>query len=149
MKSIIKYIKPYFETKKVHPTLSTSEETQEQYILLTYRSGIIQLTDTTYYTSDAGWGCMLRVGQMFIANIYYVFQGRNWLNVIKLFYDNTNEAPFSIQKFTEYASLMYKNKAKQEWFSPCQCGYLIKELLENMDDNYRVNILNDNCLFLS
>jgi hypothetical protein len=39
---------------------------------MTYRSDIIPLEKTTYYTSDSGWGCMLRVAQMFIANILLI-----------------------------------------------------------------------------
>ena len=74
MKAIIKYMKPYFSTKKKHPlknNQNSDKEPEEDYILLTYRSNIEKAIDTTYYTSDSGWGCMLRVGQMFIANLLY------------------------------------------------------------------------------
>lgn len=56
-------------TKKEHPL--KKEHGEEKYILLTYRSGIEKVLPTTYYNSDAGWGCMLRVGQMFLANLYF------------------------------------------------------------------------------
>lgn len=72
MKAIIKYMKPYFSTKKKHPLKSEIEtEKEENYILLTYRSNIEKGMESTYYESDAGWGCMLRVGQMLIANLYF------------------------------------------------------------------------------
>ena len=42
-----------------------------EYILMTYRSHILPKSPDTYYNSDTGWGCMLRVAQMFIANFLY------------------------------------------------------------------------------
>ena len=69
---------------------------------MTYRSNIEKVLDSTYYNTDSGWGCMLRVGQMFIANIFFKKEHRNVLEIIKLFYDN-KPMPFSIQTFTEVA----------------------------------------------
>ena len=43
-------------------------EENEKYIILTYRSHIKPALKETYYNSDSGWGCMLRVGQMAVAN---------------------------------------------------------------------------------
>ena len=68
---------------------------------MTYRSGIKSLDKATYYTSDSGWGCMLRVGQMFVANLLYfkVHLGQKQ-KVVQLFYDNLM-VPFSIQNMTK------------------------------------------------
>jgi hypothetical protein len=38
---------------------------------MTYRSHIVPVFPSTYYDSDSGWGCMLRVTQLFVANLLY------------------------------------------------------------------------------
>ena len=44
----------------------------------TYRSGFAPIR-TTSYTSDAGWGCMLRSGQMILAQaLVTLLAGRGW-----------------------------------------------------------------------
>ena len=117
MKAIMRYVAPYITTKKTHPLKKTDEE-EEEFIILTYRSGIEKLLPTTYYDSDAGWGCMLRVGQMFIANLYFKAEGRPRQEVIRLCYDN-KLTPFSFQRFTDVAAQVCLNKKQYEWFSPC------------------------------
>ncbi|KAJ4905015.1 Cysteine protease ATG4b [Raphanus sativus] len=76
-------------------------------ILVTYRRGFEPIGDTTY-TSDVGWGCMLRSGQMLFAQAL-LFQrlGRSWrkkeseppeeeyLEILELFGDSEASA-FSI-----------------------------------------------------
>ena len=48
-----------------------SIDDNEEYVILTYRNKINKILPTTYYQSDSGWGCMLRVGQMAIANLLF------------------------------------------------------------------------------
>lgn len=106
MKAILKYMRPMLSEKKSHPK---NGEDQEPYVLLIYRSGIEKLLPTTYYDSDAGWGCMLRVGQMFLANLYFKQEKKELQEVIRLCYDN-KPVPFSFQRITEAASVVCPNK---------------------------------------
>lgn len=129
-----------FKTKKL--------EDDEQFIVFTYREGIPKILPTTYFTSDSGWGCMLRVGQMFIANLYFKLQKKTPFEILTLFNEN-KPLFFSFPNFTDTSAKIYPAKKQYDWFSPCECGFIIKELLDNFDSTFRTSICNDNCIFLN
>lgn len=78
------------------------------------------------FTSDTGWGCMIRSGQSMLANTFAVLQlGRDWRlgqreqehkALLALFAD-APEAPFSIHKFVEHGAEAC-GKHPGEWFGP-------------------------------
>jgi cysteine protease ATG4 len=78
------------------------------------------------FTSDAGWGCMIRSGQSLLANsLAMVKLGRDWRvgqneqkhkELLSLFAD-TPEAPFSIHKFVEHGAQAC-GKYPGQWFGP-------------------------------
>lgn len=78
------------------------------------------------FTSDTGWGCMIRSGQSLLANsLAQLKLGREWRNgqkaeehkdLLALFAD-APEAPFSIHKFVEHGAQAC-GKHPGEWFGP-------------------------------
>lgn len=78
------------------------------------------------FSSDTGWGCMIRSGQSLLANTLCTLKlGRDWRrgemeqehkDLLSLFAD-TPEAPFSIHKFVEHGAHAC-GKHPGEWFGP-------------------------------
>jgi cysteine protease ATG4 len=78
------------------------------------------------FSSDAGWGCMIRSGQSVLANAFIISRlGRSWRrgsheteekSILSLFADDP-AAPFSIHKFVAHGELAC-GKHPGEWFGP-------------------------------
>ncbi|RMZ06370.1 hypothetical protein D0860_05579 [Hortaea werneckii] len=78
------------------------------------------------FTSDTGWGCMIRSGQSLLANSLAMLElGREWRKgqkveehrrLLSLFAD-APDAPFSIHKFVEHGAQAC-GKHPGEWFGP-------------------------------
>jgi cysteine protease ATG4 len=115
---------------------------------LTYKSQIEKKLATTYYDSDSGWGCMLRVGQMAIANYLYLYEKMPIKTILPIFWDNS-DLPFSIQMFTHASAKLYPQKKNYEWYNPCEMGFIIKELLDIHFPEINAHIFLDNSIFLS
>ncbi|BFZ59040.1 Cysteine protease atg4 [Saitoella coloradoensis] len=89
------------------------------------------------YTSDVGWGCMIRSAQSLLANALLILHlGRDYrhnttsaeneFELIKLFADHPS-APFSLHRFVSHAST-FCGKAPGEWFGPSAAAQCIKAL---------------------
>ncbi|KAI9670107.1 MAG: Cysteine protease atg4 [Trizodia sp. TS-e1964] len=111
-----------------------------------------QLVEQGGFTSDAGWGCMIRSGQSLLANALVVLQlGREWRrgqqedaerNLLSLFADDP-QAPFSIHKFVEHGASKC-GKHPGEWFGPSATARCIQALSNGRESTgLRVHMTGD------
>lgn len=109
-------------------------------IWFTYRKDFPPILNTNF-TTDVGWGCMIRSGQMILAQaLLSHFLCRNWRwkgsisdkedmihrMIIKWFADNPNASisPFSIHELSRIG-LNYSKKPG-DWFGPASVSLIIK-----------------------
>ncbi|EEQ35540.1 Cysteine protease atg4 [Microsporum canis] len=95
-----------------------------------------QLIDTQGFTSDTGWGCMIRSGQSLLANtLLFLRLGRGWRRgsqeqeeseLLSLFADHPR-APFSIHRFVQHGATAC-GKCPGEWFGPAAAAQCIQAL---------------------
>lgn len=107
------------------------------------------------YTSDCGWGCMIRSGQMLLAQALVMhFLGRSWRfdpdsqicstaedhihrRIVRWFGDQVSKnSPFSIHAMVELGKA--SGKKVGEWYGPGSVAHLIKKAVkqsarENLD----------------
>lgn len=94
------------------------------------------LGDQAGFTSDTGWGCMIRSGQSLLANALVMLRlGRDWRRgtrkederkLLSLFADDPS-APFSIHRFVEHGASAC-GKHPGEWFGPSATARCIQAL---------------------
>jgi cysteine protease ATG4 len=109
-------------------------------IWLTYRKSFPKL-DGSQLTSDCGWGCMLRSGQMMMAQAFInQYLGRAWRwngaqsdktdmihrMIVKWFLDEP-EAPFSLHRLVKIGSAMGKKPG--DWYGPATVAHVLTQAL--------------------
>ncbi|CAG8509522.1 8297_t:CDS:2 [Acaulospora morrowiae] len=131
-------------------TLTQSDYPEEFYqdfisrIWCTYRSKYAAIKPTNF-TSDAGWGCMLRSGQSLLANsLILQFLGRDWRRVHKgddtwdkyvkiltwFIDDMSSQCPFSVHRMALLGKQLGKNIG--EWFGPSTASQTIKYVITDV-----------------
>ncbi|KAK2612231.1 Cysteine protease atg4 [Conoideocrella luteorostrata] len=105
-----------------------------------------QLVDQNGFTSDSGWGCMIRSGQSLLSNTMAILDlGRGWRRgmhpdeerrLIALFADD-RRAPYSIHNFVRHGEESC-GKYPGEWFGPSATARCIQELVNSREPRLRV-----------
>jgi len=120
-------------------------------VWMTYRKGF-ECFPQTQIDSDCGWGCMIRAGQMIVANtLIQLHLGRQWRwcqnlhqngvitgddmrnedlhrNIVRLFADQQT-APLSIHKIVEMGGQTI-NAKPGDWFGPGSTAHLLRQALD-------------------
>ncbi|KAL5016112.1 hypothetical protein ScPMuIL_005701 [Solemya velum] len=126
----------------------------------TYRRDFPQLTGSKF-TTDCGWGCMLRTGQMMLAQALIVhFLGKDWSvfleqsremnayhhQIIRWFGDCLNDQnPFSVHRLVEIGQNYGKEPG--DWFGPASVASILKEAMER---GYKTQpALTDVCVYVA
>jgi len=123
-------------------------------VYLTYRKHFPSLSDTMW-TTDAGWGCMLRSMQMLLADALIVHYLRpdwryspskrrhpNYAQILRSFCDYP-DCMFSIH------SLLSQNSSKKAgtWFGPGECAYMVQKCVHSSLNGLKVVLASDGVLY--
>lgn len=126
-------------------------------IWLTYRREF-QILNGSTFTTDCGWGCMLRSGQMMLAQALVChFLGRDWRwrpeqqsetlqqrldernhrMIIKWFGDQS-ESPFSIHRLVLLGASAGKRAG--DWYGPSSVAHLLSQAVERASEQHDNNL---------
>lgn len=129
-------------------------------IWFTYRKDF-PLLDSTFLSTDVGWGCMLRSGQMLLVQALLThYLGRDWRwhsqqrtqedifhhQIIKFFGDQAgDECPFSIHKLVQIGA--ESGKRPGDWYGPASVAFVLREAMEQASEANP--ILSNLCLYVA
>ena len=126
----------------------------------TYRKGFVSIGGYNFiYTSDKGWGCMLRCGQMVLGQALITLHlGRDWqwtpetrnstyLKILERFEDK-RDAAFSIHQI----AVMGTSEGKEvgQWFGPNTIAQVLKKLVVYDDwSSITIHVALDNTIIVN
>ncbi|KAL1881383.1 hypothetical protein VTK73DRAFT_4390 [Phialemonium thermophilum] len=108
-------------------------------------------SDENGFSSDTGWGCMIRSGQSLLANTLSIVRlGREWRRnrdpdaerpILSAFADDPR-APYSLHNFVRHGAAAC-GKFPGEWFGPSATARCIQALVNEHDTSLRVYATGD------
>lgn len=106
---------------------------------MTYRAIFPEMDSSNRnYVTDTGWGCMVRVGQMLMAQTLIrhlkINRKEDMHPILKLFSDYDKKEMFSIQNISQMAREEYE-LPPGKWFNPSQISYILSDLYKYTDPN--------------
>ncbi|CAO3565164.1 unnamed protein product [Mortierella alpina] len=150
------------------PKLSPNQTTLMRFMLdfqsrlwFTYRKDMARI-EPSYYTSDAGWGCMMRTGQSLLAQAFIQLElGRDWrirpapfgesaqryCTLLGWFADEP-ERYYSIHNIAK--SGLALDKRIGEWFGPATVAHSLRRLSQrHVDCPLTIMVPMDNTVYVS
>ncbi|XP_072024085.1 uncharacterized protein [Amphiura filiformis] len=137
---------PGMETVK-SPQMELFKQDFTSRLWMTYRREFPQLEGSTL-TTDCGWGCMLRSGQMLLAQCLVThFLGRDWNiykeqaeeqdkyhhEIIRWFGDQPSDmSPFSIHRLVNVGKS--SGKKAGDWYGPASVAHILRDAMETAPD---------------
>ncbi|BFY99701.1 hypothetical protein BsWGS_02741 [Bradybaena similaris] len=171
-KSSFKYDSPLFILGKCYHKRKEDESTDADAeflgdfvsrIWLTYRRNFYPIPGSTFST-DCGWGCMLRTGQMLIAqSLVTHFLGRDWRlcdkqtdtdsvfhrEIIRWFSEPldtpSDKTPFCLHHLVNYGRLYHK--CPGDWFGPASVASIFSDAF--LKASQSVPVLSQICLYVA
>lgn len=133
----------------------------ESRLWLTYRKDFPKL-DGSQLTNDIGWGCMMRSGQMLLAQAFVMhFLGRGWVwkkdasqeenvvhrRIIRYFGDTHHSlCPFSVQTLVGIGRKLGRNPG--DWYGPASVSAVLRDALHQADTDLLPE-LKDLCIYVA
>lgn len=147
------------EVSHCPPSMELFKQDFQSRLWFTYRRGF-QMLHQTKFTTDCGWGCMLRSSQMMLAQALIChFLGRDWRvhnqtkeqetfyrQIIKWFGDSlSDQCPFSLHHLVEYGKVYGKQAG--EWYGPSSVSYIIRDAV--VKASFSQPVLKDLCIYVA
>ncbi|KAJ1723069.1 Cysteine protease atg4 [Coemansia erecta] len=136
-------------------------------IWCTYRSQYPPIAPSAF-TTDSGWGCMLRAGQTLLAQAMQLhYFGRDWdfdwngtaerdvrrrqqyIDIVKQFFDDySSSSLFSIHRMASFGK-QFEGKDIGQWFGPYGTAAIIRELAQRSDHDLSIYTTTDGVVYLA